>query len=167
MLPIVHVHFNRPSLASPRKELEVYTRELLSACLIDMGFHNSEVSVLFCSGNYIHRLNAEHLMNDKETDVLSFPAEPNVEPFRGGDRFYLGDIALCLKVCAHQAAEVDNTLCDEVSLLLVHGLLHLLGYDHDTAHRKDRMWGETDRLLRLASPIARPHLEMQTRSSNR
>ncbi|HRQ65676.1 MAG TPA: rRNA maturation RNase YbeY [Xanthomonadaceae bacterium] len=70
-------------------------------------------------------LNREFRGKDHATNVLSFPAGYSI-----GERRYLGDIALCVPVLAREAAEQGKTLADHCAHLLVHGVLHLLGHDH-------------------------------------
>jgi len=138
--PAVDVSFDRPQLLSPREELVRFTEDLLAYCLEDLGFSQGEVSVRYTSKAGMRRLNRDFLGEDRPTDVLSFPAE---EP-RGirrpvKKRVYLGDLAICLPVCAAQAPSYQRTAGEEVALMLVHGLLHLLGHDHDSKKREELM----------------------------
>ncbi len=84
-----------------------------------------EVEVLLTSDAEIKRLNKAFRGKNKATDVLSFPAP---EEFGGG----AGDLAVSLDTAAKQAAEHGHSLKDEVRILLLHGLLHLAGEDHET-----------------------------------
>lgn len=153
--PMIEVAFERDGITRGRRALDVYTRALLSLCLADKGLRNATVSVLYTSMARMRALNREFLGHDKATDVLSFPAleNPRRPPRRAP--FHLGDIAISPIICARQAPEFHRTTGEEVSLLLVHGFLHLLGHDHDTEQRKARMWAETDRLLALAGESLR------------
>lgn len=97
------------------------------------------LSVLLADDEYIRELNAQFRAEDRATDVLSFPSgdiPEEVEELRG----YLGDIAVSLPYARKQADEKGHSLSDEVQLLVVHGVLHLLGYDHLTAEEKQAMW---------------------------
>lgn len=78
-----------------------------------------ELSLLFCENSFIHELNLKYREKDSPTDVLSFPAEMD---------FFLGDIVISLERAKEQA---EDGLEKEVEMLLAHGLLHLLGYDHE------------------------------------
>ena len=91
-----------------------------------------ELTIKFVSKKEIRRLNREFRQIDKVTDVLSFPATNNKagEAVDGGDGIYLGDMALCLTRAKQQAKQYNNTFVDEVKKLVVHSILHLLGYDH-------------------------------------
>ncbi|WP_460272288.1 rRNA maturation RNase YbeY [Celeribacter sp. ULVN23_4] len=99
-----------------------------------------EGSVLACDDARIKVLNADFREKDKATNVLSWPADERATP---GERpplpepdfdgtVELGDIAIAYETCAREAEEQDKTFADHVTHLLVHGLLHLLGYDHIT-----------------------------------
>ena len=84
-----------------------------------------EVDVLLCSDAEIKRLNKMYRGKNKATDVLSFPAAAEAEVISG-------DLAVSLETASRQAAEHGHTLRDEVRVLLLHGLLHLAGEDHES-----------------------------------
>ena len=88
-----------------------------------------EMNVILLDLKEISALNEKHLSKSGPTDVLAFPIdEPDGET---GDPIYLmGDVCICPEVAAHQAKEKDLNFEDEIALLLTHGILHLLGYDH-------------------------------------
>ena len=86
---------------------------------------------------------------DGPTDVLSFPMD-ELTPGRDDEESpegYLGDIALCPQVAEQQAPAAGHTTADEVDLLTVHGILHLLGYDHAEPDEHREMFGLQGRLL--------------------
>ena len=85
-----------------------------------------EVDVLLAGDRTLRRLNREFRGKDKATDVLSFPAAAEV----AGE--YAGDLAISLDTARKQAEEHGHALRDEVRVLLLHGLLHLNGMDHET-----------------------------------
>jgi probable rRNA maturation factor len=87
------------------------------------------VDVLLAGDATLRRLNREFRGKDKATDVLSFPA---AEGFAGDG--FAGDLAISLNTAARQAREHRHSLRDEVRVLLLHGLLHLSGMDHETDH---------------------------------
>jgi probable rRNA maturation factor len=81
------------------------------------------VTVLLTDDASVQELNSQFRRKDSATNVLSFPAPPNPED-------HLGDVALAYGVCAREAAEQGKPLGDHLQHLTVHGVLHLLGYDH-------------------------------------
>jgi probable rRNA maturation factor len=90
----------------------------------------------------VQQLNTEYLGIDAPTDVLSFenvpdPDFPEVDPEEAN---YLGDVVIAYPVAHSQAEARGHSLMDEVTLLAIHGTLHLLGFDHDTAEHKAKMW---------------------------
>jgi len=111
----------------------------------------SELSVVFTDDAAIQTLNAEWRGKDKPTNVLSFPAFP---PAKGGRLPpMLGDIVLAAETVAREAAEEKKPVENHVSHLLIHGLLHLLGYDHETDDEAEEMEAvERAALARLAIP---------------
>lgn len=90
----------------------------------------AEVSVVLCSDEHMRSLNGQWRGKDAPTDVLSFPQD---DP----DGVVLGDVVVSLDTAERQAAERGVDLIDEIRVLLVHGLLHLLGYDHEGAKEGD------------------------------
>ena len=90
-----------------------------------IGNNGSTATIAFVSDKAIRQLNHQFRNVDKATDVLSFPAD---EP----DKFNLGDIAISVETAARQAKENGLTFDEEVAQLILHGLLHLSGYDHET-----------------------------------
>lgn len=86
--------------------------------------NNYEISLLITNDETIHQLNKEYRQKDKPTDVLSFPLD---------DDTMLGDIVISLDTAKRQAEEREINLDRETAFLFIHGLLHLLGYDHETS----------------------------------
>lgn len=89
-----------------------------------------EVSLAFVTDARIRQLNRAYRGADTPTDVLSFPAHPSHRPVDGA----LGDIAIAVGVAARQARAAGHTFGTEARVLALHGLLHLLGYDHESDH---------------------------------
>ena len=98
---------------------------------------STAASVTFVTDERIHELNRDFRGIDRPTDVLSFECDglddgfdmPDA-PDAGEDAFQLGDIFIAVDVAERQTAEFGTTLEEEVDLLMVHGLLHICGYDH-------------------------------------
>lgn len=88
-----------------------------------------QVEVLLADDPTLKRLNRDFRGKNKPTDVLSFPAPSEEE---GGAADYAGDIAISLETASRAAGRYGHTLRDEVRILLLHGLLHLNGMDHET-----------------------------------
>lgn len=111
----------------------------------------SELSVVFTDDAAIRALNAEWRGKDKPTNVLSFPAFP---PAKGGPLPpMLGDIVLAAETVAREAQEENKPLESHMTHLVIHGLLHLLGYDHETDDEAEEMEAvERAALARLAIP---------------
>ena len=98
----------------------------------------AEVSVLLTDDAAIQVLNRDWRAKDKPTNVLSFPARSDEDPVTGGPEM-LGDIAVAFETTVREAVEQDKTFADHLSHLLVHGMLHLLGFDHETDAQADEM----------------------------
>ena len=97
-------------------------------------------------------LNSRFRGVDAPTDVLSFGQEPTTGPFvtAPDEPPYLGDVILSFPRAQAQAVEMGHGTEEEVSLLIIHGILHLLGYDHATPTGRSQMWVKQDAILRIA-----------------
>lgn len=112
---------------------------------------SSELGVVFTDDARIRELNAGWRGKDKATNVLSFPAFPETKS--GALPPLLGDIVLAAETVAKEAALEAKPLSNHISHLVVHGLLHLLGHDHETDAEADEMEALERRVLaRLAIP---------------
>ena len=107
---------------------------LLARVLADEGVEDdSGLSVEIAADAVLHELNREHRGVDGPTDVLSFAAEEGEAfPTAPGQPRYLGDIAVSVETVRRNAVEAGLSTSDEIDHVLVHGLLHLLGYDHES-----------------------------------
>ena len=109
-----------------------------------------EVSVLFSSDAFIQKLNHRHLGKDSPTNVLSFPGDDNAI---GESEILLGDVILAWETVQSEAALAHKSLVDHATHMVIHGVLHLLGYDHDCeieAEIMERL--EVDSLALLGIP---------------
>jgi probable rRNA maturation factor len=103
-------------------------RKLATRVLTRLGVGRAEVGVLVCDDATIRALNRQFRGKDRPTDVLSFPAD-----FRQPEGpTYLGDVAISLETAARQAAEAGTSVATELKTLVLHALVHLCGYDHET-----------------------------------
>lgn len=108
--------------------------------------HVAEVGVVFVSDREMIRLNTAHRGKRKTTDVLSFGNDGSWA--EAGEHGFLGDIIISVPQAARQAEKAGKPLRNELALLLVHGTLHLLGYDHETVKDEKVMFGLQKRILK-------------------
>ena len=124
-------------------------KKIVQTICDDLGFSDSEISIVVMDDPGIHELNLTWRSKDKPTDVLSFPqAEGKVKP---GDFVpCLGDVVISADTAARQAETIGHSLEDEYRRLLVHGVLHLLGHDHvHGGHQARIMKEQENRLLEV------------------
>ena len=103
-----------------------------------------DITVLLADNPRLQELNRDYLGIDAPTDVLSFPAS-ETDPETGAH--YLGDILISIPRAEEQAQSGGHPLEAELQLLVVHGVLHLLGYDHAEAGQKTKMWKAQSEIL--------------------
>lgn len=84
---------------------------------------NKEINVVFISNNQIQEMNKQYRNKDYPTDVLTFP---------NGENNQLGDVVISLEKCEEQRIELEHSFERELGFLFIHGVLHTLGYDHQT-----------------------------------
>ena len=122
-------------------------KELLKNVCNDEKLDNGEFNVIIVSEEKIQELNKNYRGLDRVTDVISFALEDdksfNIEDYR-----MLGDIYICLKRTKEQAEEYGHSFKRELSFLAIHGLLHLLGYDHMNEEDEKVMFGKQEEVLK-------------------
>ena len=107
-----------------------------------LGLSKVELSIALVSDAQIKRLNKLYRNRDKPTDVLSFPIGEKVE-----DWLILGDIVISVDTAKRQAKELGHSLEEELKRLLVHGLVHLLGYDHELGGEEEKKFFELEEFV--------------------
>ncbi len=141
-------------------------QKLAIAVLADQGARGgTELSLFFVSVHDMAELNSEHMGKSGATDVLAFPIDggevlemingptgasrgpDRPPPDRGDLPLLLGDIVICPEVAVAQAPSHAGSVDDEFALLVVHGILHILGWDHDTAEKTELMQAQERKLL--------------------
>lgn len=126
----------RPRHERDEIAIDVDRWRALAAAALDSERADGELTLTFIGGDEIAELNLEHMGKPGPTDVLSFPLDDEPVP---GVPTLLGDVVVCPAVAAGQFTEHAGTLDDELALLVVHGVLHVLGHDHAEAAEATRM----------------------------
>jgi probable rRNA maturation factor len=104
----------------------------------------SNLTIVIGNDKFLQRLNRQYRQVDSPTDVLSFPSG-EIDPDTNAP--YLGDVIISLPRASEQAIAENHPLADELQLLVVHGILHLLGYDHIHPADKQKMQTAQDKIL--------------------
>jgi probable rRNA maturation factor len=142
--------------------LDVLVAGSLQAALDESGdrlAEGAEVSLLFCDDAAIRELNRQFRGQDKPTNVLSFPGP---EPLEAA--LFLGDIAIAFETVAHEAQEQGKSLEQHCRHMIVHGFLHLLGYDHEDDEEAEAMEAMEIRILRRLG-VDDPYREEQRKET--
>lgn len=122
--------------------------KVVELCLIQEEVdRRAEVDLLFVDNAAIREMNRTYRDKDSATDVLSFPMYEADEPIDDEEEILFGDIVISLERAKEQCAEYGHSLEREVMYLLVHGLLHLAGYDHMEEEEKKEMRQREELLL--------------------
>jgi probable rRNA maturation factor len=134
---------------------EGWLREVAAKVLTAEHQSDAEMSILITGQEKIRQLHKEYMGEDEPTDVLSFamsekgPADAPDFVFPAGDAAHLGEVIISYPQAEIQAAEHRHSIKKEVAILLIHGVLHLLGYDHDEPERQKRMQAREKAMLKL------------------
>lgn len=136
------------------QELEMLAAKALGAADLALP-QGAEVSILFADDDFVQDLNARYREQDKPTNVLSFATNEGGGPISP----LLGDIVVAQQTVAREAADQGKSFKDHLTHLLIHGFLHLLGYDHENDEEADKMENEERRILAklaIADPYSVP-----------
>ncbi|HXG10301.1 MAG TPA: rRNA maturation RNase YbeY [Gemmataceae bacterium] len=149
----------RIAIACPQEAVPVdrgFIRQVVRTVLEGEGVKDAEISVAFVDNPTIHRLNQRYLQHDEPTDVLSFPlSEPNA-------RRLAGELVIGAEVARAQAEDRGHDVQAELALYVIHGLLHLCGYDDKTEKAAAQMRQRERHYLReLGLPDIAPAAESE------
>ncbi|MCW5875602.1 MAG: rRNA maturation RNase YbeY [Anaerolineales bacterium] len=136
---MIHFHVEKQFYQDGQTEL---LNEAAKQTLQDQGApEDYALSVVLTGDEKLHELNAQFMGQDKPTDVLSF-SSGDAEESR-----YLGDVIISVQQAQAQAERRGHSLNEELQLLTIHGVLHLLGHDHAGAEQREAMWAAQARVL--------------------
>jgi probable rRNA maturation factor len=153
------IHFQIAETLSIQPDSGLQSGELFiqaAQAALDAGAETpaGDLTILLTGDEEIRSLNNQYLQIDEPTDVLSFPAgytDPDT------DTPYLGDVIISLPRAQEQASKGEHTLEQELQLLVVHGVLHLLGFDHLEEADQNEMWAvQAEALAQLNNPLSPP-----------
>ena len=144
---MIDVEIEEAAWTAALPNAESLARAAAEAALRDDG---GSVTVLLTDDGAVRELNARFRQQDKPTNVLSFPAPPNPED-------HLGDVALAYGVCAREASEQGKPIAHHLQHLVAHGVLHLLGYDHEDDAQAEAMEG-LERVVLAGLGVPDPYL---------
>jgi probable rRNA maturation factor len=134
-----------PHRGLPRGEVLRRARAIFTS--LQLG--KSELSIVLTNDEEIRQLNNTYRHLDRPTDVLAFAMHEGEAA--GLHDYILGDVVVSVDTARMQAARANRRVLSEATMLIAHGILHLLGWDHETAAKDRRMRRETERLCRAAS----------------
>lgn len=136
---------------------DIARRAVVVAAAFGAGIRNAELSILLCDDDTIAALNGRWRGHERPTNVLSFPVQPLPGEAAFQEKAPLGDIAIAYETLVREAQESGKTAAAHLAHLVVHGFLHLTGYDHETDDEAEEMERlECDILARIgvADPYA-------------
>ncbi|MDR2376303.1 MAG: rRNA maturation RNase YbeY [Treponema sp.] len=113
-----------------------------------LGKDNWDLSILLCGDTYIRRLNSQYRDRDEATDVLSFALGENCPDGEGGNRYLPGDIVVSLKTLEENSRYFEVSFDEELCRVIIHGILHLSGMDHETNGKDEPMLLLQEELLK-------------------
>jgi len=141
---MIDIHIRKPFLKLVDKKDLRLTLNSVASYLVPN--EKIGISLLICSDREIQQLNCKYRDIDLPTDVLSFGLEERIPDFH---ERYLGDIIISYETAIKQSCLMEHSAITEIKILAIHGLLHLMGYDHDTKAKKEKMWSKQIETLNL------------------
>lgn len=129
---------------------EIFAQMLTEKKYLPDGVESVEISLAVLTSAEMQDVNFEFRELRESTDVLSFPLWEEDEKFTppaDWEPLPLGDIVICPAAIQANAESAGKTFAAELALVILHGFLHLIGWDHDTQEKEDAMWAEQDRIL--------------------
>lgn len=135
--------FNETNYNLEKETKKIY--ELLAFALKREKLENVEFNIIFVDSDTIHEINKNYRHVDRVTDVISFALEDNETITL--DHRLLGDIYICVERAEEQAKEYGHSFLRELAFLSIHGLLHLLGYDHMEKEEEKIMFSKQEDIL--------------------
>jgi len=127
-------------------------RHVAQSVLVQAGYPTAQLSLSLVGKTRMRSLNRRYRGRDYPTDVLAFPMESMGEQ----TEIFLGDVVICLPIAIGQASRFGNSADQEILRLLIHGTLHLLGYDHEQSPREaSRMQRKERAIVQKLSPVPR------------
>ena len=121
-------------------------KELIDYAIEKEKLENVLFNIIIVDNEYIHKLNKEYRGIDRPTDVISFALEDNADGINNGFRV-LGDIYISIDKVYEQAKEYGHSNLREICFLMIHGFLHLLGYDHMEKEDEKIMFAKQEEIL--------------------
>ena len=139
------------NISLPYKKLtKNYLKISLNKICSHIDLKNISLSVILCDNKYIHKINKEYRKKDKPTDVISFSYRENPFPEIEFIPEPLGDIYISLEKAEGDAFNYGIDFLDEVRKLLIHGVLHLIGYDHERSKEDEKIMKDKEDEIYLA-----------------
>jgi probable rRNA maturation factor len=124
----------------PHEDWSALPRAVESAFLASHAVGPAALSLVITSAEAVQALNRQFVGEDAPTDVLAFPTSDDPTATEPGEPPYLGDVVIAYPVAREQASQAGHPTQSELQLLAIHGVLHLLGYDHATPDQEAEMW---------------------------
>jgi len=143
------IEVSESSLSISEKVNHSFIKRVAAFALSKTGFKNGTLSIGLVNRREMRKLNKRYRGEDKVTDVISLPL--------GSDKknkkieTYWGEVVVCPSVAKKQAHLFKNTFREEIARLIVHGILHIAGYNHKTPYDAKRMFGLTDKIIKKFS----------------
>ncbi|MCX5727306.1 MAG: rRNA maturation RNase YbeY [Nitrospirae bacterium] len=159
----VHIQSQIQRVAFDQARLDRLARAILS----DVGEASAELGIMFVGDQRMRGLNRKYRGKDRTTDVLAFAMRESFTPHASRlTPDMLGDVVIAVPTAARQAKQGQRSLDEELTVLLIHGILHLCGYDHERSEKEARRMHRRERMI-LRSLARLPKRVNRTRHASR
>ncbi len=137
--------FTQGAVKFPYKDVpKTYITSVVRKTLKQLTLDNVSVSIIVSDNEFIKKINSDYRKKNYPTDVISFAYREQPFPEIKEENEVLGDIYISAEKAAEQAEEIGHSLKDEFARLLVHGILHLIGYDHEKGKKEEQRMQEME-----------------------
>jgi probable rRNA maturation factor len=135
---MIKVNLFKEGVEIPEKISETYFKKIVKKTAVECGIDKISVTLVFCGNNYIKDINRRFRKKNYPTDVLSFPDTGESFPLEKKMYQNSGEIYISVDKAIEQADEFGIKVRDELKRLIIHGFLHLIGYDHEKSKTEEK-----------------------------
>jgi probable rRNA maturation factor len=147
---MIRVNIFKEKIVFPEKISGIFIKNIVKTASMECGIENISINIIFCNNEFIKDINREFRKKDYPTDVLSFPDSGESFPFEKKADDFSGEIYISSEKTIQQAEDFGVKFRDELKRLIIHGFLHLIGYDHEISEAEEKkMFKKEEKIFKI------------------